>query len=182
MIKSVKLKQSITNSVRKRMVKFFLGVAIVAFTSFCGYLLSRKYRRRKLFFQQFRLFNERFLSEITYYRRTLLEFFSAYGYQGEFDELLKDFSLALAGKKEFAKVFNREETLEFLTKEEAAKTEAYFRMLGKGDSASQKSYFSAMKEELNALQNEAETVAQKYGDLYIKLGFLCGLFILILII
>jgi stage III sporulation protein AB len=164
------------------MVKFFLGVAIVAFTSFCGYLLSKKYRRRKLFFQQFRLFNERFLSEISYYRRPLREFFSAYVYQGDFERLLKDFSLALVGKKELSKVFHCEETLEFLTKEEVVKVEAYFRMLGKGDSASQKSYFSAMKEELNTLQNQAETAANRYGDLYIKIGFLCGLFILILIV
>ena len=53
------------------MAKFLLGVAIVAFMSFLGYLLAKKYRKRRDFFVQFTLFNERFLSEISYYRRHL---------------------------------------------------------------------------------------------------------------
>ncbi len=164
------------------MIKFFLGVAIVAFTSFCGYLLSKKYRRRKLFFRQLNEFNERFLTEISYYRRPLRVFFAAYTYQGDFDVLLKDFFTAIAGKKPLAEVFDREEKLDFLTEEELRTVENYFCMLGKGDSNSQKSYFSSMKEGLATLQSEAEKTAQRYGDLYIKMGFLCGLFILILIV
>ena len=60
--------------------------------------------------------------------------------------------------------------------------EDYFQMLGKGDSSSQKTYFSAMKEEIQKRYNLAENEYKRYGDLYIKLGFLCGLFLLILII
>jgi len=60
--------------------------------------------------------------------------------------------------------------------------ENYFCMLGKGDSGSQKSYFSSMKEGLTAMSVDAENAAKRYGDLYIKMGFLCGLFILILIV
>ena len=60
--------------------------------------------------------------------------------------------------------------------------EDYFLMLGKGDSLSQKGYFSSVKEPLLRLQNEAETTCKRYADLYIKLGFLCGLLILILML
>ena len=55
-------------------------------------------------------------------------------------------------------------------------------MLGKGDSASQKAYFSALKEPIGKMQLGAETAYKKYGDLYVKLGFLCGLLILILLL
>ena len=55
-------------------------------------------------------------------------------------------------------------------------------MIGKGDSNSQKNYFTSVKETLSKLKKEAEENNKKYGDLYVKLGFLCGLLILILVI
>ena len=70
----------------------------------------------------------------------------------------------------------------FLKKEEMGFLEDYFQMLGKGDSSSQKAYFSAMKDEIQKRYALAENEYKKYGDLYIKLGFLCGLFLLILIV
>ena len=73
------------------MIKFILGMAIVCFTSFCGYVLAKKYRQRKNFFAQMNEFNERFLSEIAYYRRPVGEFAEKYAYKGEFEILLNAF-------------------------------------------------------------------------------------------
>ncbi len=164
------------------LVKFFLGVAIVAFTSFCGYLLTRKYRQRMLFFQQFYAFNERFLSEIAYYRRPIKEFISLYAYQGEFNDFLGEVFAVREENLDEREVFSKSERYTFLKEEDRKTAEDYFFMLGKGDSASQKGYFSSVKESLLAARKEAETEAKRYGDLYIKLGFLCGLLILILIV
>ena len=58
----------------------------------------------------------------------------------------------------------------------------YFSMLGRGDSSSQKGYFSSVKEDLRRRKIETDAEYKKYGDLYIKLGFLCGLLVLILIV
>lgn len=164
------------------MQKFIAGIAIVAFTTFCGYFLAGKYRKRKLFFKELQAFNERFLSEIAYYRRPVREFVSKYAYKGEFDELLREYfarqqtregaDTGLLGSPRYA----------FLRAEEKRVVEDYFLMLGKGDSASQKGYFSSVKETLAKLQKETETACKQYGDLYIKLGFLCGLLILILML
>lgn len=164
------------------MTKFLLGLAIVAFTSFCGYVFTKKYRRRKLFFTQMHEFNERFLSEISYYRRPLGEFSSKYAYKGEFEEFLKIFFHNMDKGRPFSITLLDKDTFYFLTNEEKAVLEDYFQMLGKGDSASQKAYFSSMKERLSKLRSEAIGAYKKYGDLYIKLGFLCGLFILILML
>lgn len=162
------------------MAKFFLGIAIVAFTSFCGYFLAKKYRKRKEFFTQFYYFNERYLSEIAYLRRPLVEFINRYGYKGEFLYLLECFLSAISkGMKMDLTTLSE---FEFLTKEEKTVTESYFLMLGRGDSASQNAYFSAQKERLSALEKQARTDSKKYGDLFVKIGFLCGLLILILII
>ena len=164
------------------MVKFLLGVAIVAFSSYCGFVFAKKYRKRKLFFGQLKEFNERFLSEISYYRRPIGEFATAYFYKGEFQDFLQTYFAELDELSQ-----NLEQTVafddcEFLNDEEKSVITDYFKMLGKGDSASQKLYFSAAKERLAKLQASAENDCKKYGDLYVKLGFLFGLFVLILMI
>ena len=164
------------------MVKFLLGIAIVAFTSYCGFIFAKKYRKRKLFFVQLKEFNERFLGEVSYYRRPLGEFISKYVYKGEFQVFLQNFfaeidELSQSNEKEIS--FDE---CEFLKDEDKNFIQDYFKMLGKGDSVSQKTYFSAVKDGLAKLCADAEREYKKYGDLYVKLGFLCGLLILILII
>lgn len=162
--------------------KFFLGVFLVAFTSFCGYFLAKKYRQRKLFFKQLQEFNERFLSEISYYRRPIKDFASKYYYKGEFNILLKDFFEGLENRSEGERFLSDLPTYAFLKKEEMSVIEDYLLMLGRGDSASQKNYFSSVKPQLSKWQNESDAACKRYGDLYIKLGFLFGLFIFILIL
>lgn len=164
------------------MAKFFLGISIVAFTSFCGYLLAKKYRQRKQFFSQWKEFNERFLNEISYYRRPLGEFVFKYAYKGEFHKLLERFFQTLDERNLFLGIVHEKNEYAFLSQEEKGVVEDYFMMLGKGDSASQKTYFSALKEPIAKMQSNAETAYKKYGDLYVKLGFLCGLLILILLL
>ena len=163
------------------MLKFLSGIVIIAFTTFCGYLLARKYRRRRQFFSQWKEFNERFLTEISYYRRPIQQFIGNFSYQGEFECLLRTFSQML-GDDERKGDFTEEADFVFLKAEEKRVVEDYFLMLGKGDSASQKAYFSSIKDTLSKLQSEAEESCKRYGDLYIKMGFLCGLLLLILII
>ena len=168
------------------MIKFALGIAIIAFTSFTGYVLAKKYRQRKEFFAQWQEFNERFLAEISYYRRPLNDFLSKYVYKGEFQEILYSFSVLIRkeGQRKQTMLQNALSLSEysFLKNEERQRVEDYFLMLGKGDSVSQKAYFSSVRDLLKKLQNESKEQSKKYGDLYIKLGFLLGLLILILII
>ena len=113
------------------LIKFFLGVAIVAFTSFCGYLLSRKYRSRKLFFGQLYAFNERFLSEISYYRRPLKEFIALYSYQGEFNDFLSEIFQERQESVPLGGIFLKTDRYAFLKEEDKKMVEDYFFMLGK---------------------------------------------------
>ena len=164
------------------MTKVLLCIAIVAFTSFCGYVLTKKYRKRKRFFAELKEFNERFISEISYSRRPITEFFFAYSYKGEFDEFFNEYFQSIQRGDDIAYDIRKTELLEFLNAEEKGVVEDYFLMLGKGDSASQKAYFLGMKERIQKTYAEADGAYKRYGDLYIKLGFLCGLFIILLII
>ncbi len=164
------------------MTKFLLGVAIIAFTTILGYLFSKKHRKRKAFFMQFHLFNERFINEISYYKRPLQSFFSKYAYKDAFELLLSRFLYCVQKGIPMQENLLVDSEFDFLKKEEKAVVENYFSMLGKGDSASQKTYFSAQEQALSTLEKESADTCKKYGDLYVKLGFLCGLLILVLIV
>ena len=166
------------------MVKVVLGVVIVCITTFSGKLLAGKYRRRKDFFVQMSEFNNRFLTEVSYYKRPLLEFFESFTYHGEFQELLEEVISAKKGSivtKGWSKGIDFS-PFSFLTADEKALISDYFLTIGKGDSGSQKTYFSGMNETLNSLRKRCEEEGKKYGELYLKLGFLLGLAILVLIV
>ena len=164
------------------MLKFIVGTAIVAFSSFCGYKFAGKYRRKKQFYKQFCVFNERFLEELSYARRPIGEILSKGVYTGEFQILLCAFVSYLQNNdKDFFLTLN-EGPFSFLTEDEKMELCDYFLTLGKGDSKAQKGYFLSVKERIEKRRLDAEEKCKRYADLYVKLGFLCGLFILILII
>ena len=166
------------------MLKIFLGIVIVCITTLCGRLLAGKYRKRKDFFVQMTEFNNRFLTEVSYYKRPLLEFFEGFSYHGEFQELVEEVISQRKGSGVLKGASARIDFsgFYFLSSDEKALVGDYFLTIGKGDSGSQKNYFSGMKESLNSIKKRCEEENKKYGELYIKLGFLCGLAILVLIV
>lgn len=163
------------------MDRLILGVIIVIFCTVAGFLLAKKYRKRKQFFTQLYLFNERFLNELSYYRRPLTECIGQFAYKGEFALLLDLYFESIENGSYILDVKNNAE-FSFLTNEEKNDVTDYFRMIGKGDSASQKSHFSAQQTDLQKRRSDAEKIAKKYEELYVKLGFLIGLFLLIMLI
>ena len=162
--------------------KYVLSILMVAFTSFCGYLLAKKYRKKKEFYIQFSLFNERFITELSYFRRPILQFIHSYAYKGEFLFFLNAYLELNDKSNAHLQSITEHAAFYFLTFDEKAMLINYFSMLGKGDSHSQKSYFSSIKDFLNKAENQAIENCKKYETLYLKLGFLFGVLIIILII
>lgn len=158
------------------MLKIIIGIAVILFTSFCGYLLSKKYLERKNFYTRLSEFNIRFLSELSYRKRPIKTFLDECEYKGPFREVLEEYKRSLSGEETDFLSFR------FLSKEESLFLTDYFSMLGKGDSVSQKNYFTAENARIEQYLKEADLNAKRYGDLYVKLGFLLGLAILILIV
>ena len=117
-------------------------------------------------------FNERYLNELNYARKPLGSFLKEYEYGGDFDKSLKTLIESRSAKVNFA----------YLTQEEQAACADYFAMLGKGDSYSQKSFFSAKKAGLEEKRAASEGEAKSRCALYIKLGVLAGLAAVILIV
>lgn len=121
--------------------------------------------------EQLYSFNERFISELSFARRPLKEFFAEYEYKGDFLTLLN--SYAEAG-------FNC--SFSFLSPDDINFVSGYFSRLGKGDAYEQSGYFAAQRDSLASLKTESENDEKKYGGLYIKLGFLAGLAIAVVIV
>lgn len=163
------------------MIKLLLCIAVVAFTTFCGYLCSRKYRQRRQFFDQFKEFNERFLSEVAYYRRPILEFCTRYPYKGEFRVFLEDLARNIQSDNPLDAQMESGE-YGFLKGEDRAFLKDYFSMFGRSDSQSQKAYFSSANTEIDVKRAHARSELKKYGDLFVKLGLLSGILIVILIL
>ncbi len=153
-------------------IKILICICVIAFCTTIGYAVAGKYRARRKFYDQFYEFNERYLNELSYARKPLSAFLKEYEYTG-------DFAKTLSGCVENR---NCTVTYSYLTKEENAACADYFSMLGKGDSHSQKAYFSSRKPMLEEKRNEGEKQAKARGSLYLKLGLLLGLAIVILII
>ena len=164
-------------------MKILLGVCIVCFTSYCGYFFAKKYRIRKQFFIQLYEFNEFYLNEISYFRRPLPEIIKRKTYKGAFLELLNGFfDLLNENTTKKSAIYEKVAAYDFLTEDEKGAIGDYFSMLGAGDSASQKEYFNSVKSALGEYKNKSVADGEKYGGLFIKLGFLLGLTILILIV
>ena len=153
-------------------LKIIICIAVIAFSTGMGYLLSGKYRARRKFYDQFCLFNERYLNELSYSRKPLPDFLKQHEYTGDFAKTVKQ-----CVEKRDCNV-----KLSFLTGEERSACGNYFSMLGKGDALSQKSFFGAQTGALEEKRADGEKQAKSRGSLYVKLGLLAGLAIVILII
>ena len=143
------------------MLKVLLCVLLFVLCVGCAFWLTRKYRKRKDFFYNLDLFNERLLNEVSYTRIPLPAFAEKYEFTGDFRKMLED------KKDDF-----QAEKYEF----------EYFRMVGGGDAASQKTYLSALRKEIEDQRRASDEVYKRYFSLYLKLGVLAGLVLIILLV
>ena len=164
------------------MLKVFVCIAVVVFATYCGYFLAKKYRKRKDFFNRLFAFNDAFLNEISYHKRPLKEFLKCYRQKGDFAVFSTLYLRGLGDENLYADSHAALTEMGCFSNEEMQFILEYFSMLGKGDSQGQKQYYAGIKNRLNEYMDKAKTDYEKYGKLYVKLGFLCGLTILILII
>ena len=127
-------------------------------------------------------FNEKFLNEVAYYKRPLSEFVQLNSRKDEFGLFSKFFLDGLGDRDVRINCQKYLEALGCFSGDEREFILGYFFSLGKEDSSAQAKYFTAMKSVLVEYMGNAKEDYERYGKLYVKLGFLCGLTILILII
>lgn len=158
------------------MIKILLCVMAVTLCVMLAWLLTRKYRLRMMFYYNLHLFNERLVNEVSYTKIPLPAFMEKYTFSGDFKRMLE--------VKRDARFDNGDEgcNMDYLSEDERKFLGDYFRMIGKSDAASQRTYLSAMREEITEKKQKSEELYRKYFSLYIKLGFLAGLILVVLIV
>ena len=152
-------------------IKLLLCGLVVAFCVLIGYVAGEKYRARKKFFAAFADFNELYLAELAYSRKPLSEFLAGHTFKGEFRKVAE----AVGERRPLPK-------FSFLNSDETEMLADYVSMLGRGDSYSQNGYFSAQKDGLEKRRAKTFEEAKTRGELYLKLGFLAGLALIILML
>lgn len=161
------------------MAKIIVGIALVAFCGFCGYVLTAKYRKRKEYYRQFFAFNRSFLGEVSSSRRPIAVWLSQSAYTGNFETTARGFLSALqSGDTTLSSM----EFPEFLTADERTFAADYFSSLGRSDAEEQKKRLQTAEKNLSEKKDAAEKECAKYCDLYVKMGVLSGLLLLILLI
>lgn len=161
------------------MIKLVVGISIVVFTTYCGIIFSKKYKTRKTFFEDLYSFHLVVLEELNFSKRPFEEFCAKRRYGCEFSELLMAEFLR---RKERRKLPLTLDEFAFLTFDEKGIVGEYLSFIGRGDTLSQKGYFTRAENKLQSLKNQSIEECKKYVDLYIKMGFLLGLAILIIVI
>lgn len=152
-------------------MNIFIGVLSVILGTTLGTILSNKYVKRKKFFFDLKNFNNKFKAEVAFSQKSLKEIISL-----EQDSVFLNFL--------FNSIINNNKNLSisFLNASENEFIREYTLMIGGSDKYSQLSYLSSCDERINHFCKLAEDDEKRYRKLYIKLGFLFGLIILVVLL
>lgn len=154
-------------------MKTFLGIILLIISVIIGYFLSKKYTERREFFFQLKGFNESVKKEVLFSKNTIIELVKKLTPSGKFNNYIKAF---------FAKESDLESYLDCLKLEERQYLSNYLSGLGNGDAEEQKKYIESSQADIDKMYTEAFEAEKKYRPLCIKLGFLFGLILLIIML
>ena len=153
-------------------MKLILGVLLLIISTFIGYIFSEKYKKRKNYYQNFRLFNSRLKNELIFTKKSILELID-----------LKEFDDFIINLNNYFNNVNIEElSLPYLNNEEINFFYDYAKRIGSGDKDSQLQYVNEIDVEISKRFIDAEEKEKKYKALYVKIGFLIGLILLIIVL
>ena len=144
--------------------------------AFLGWLISNKFAESQTFWGKFAYKHEKIKAEISFSQNPLSEILYD---KKENIEKQDGFSVMLHDCFKNGKITHK---LKFLSEEEIRFIEKYFQSLGTTDKDSQINILKSMETEIKKYSEIADEKCKKYRPLYIKLGFLSGLVIFILVV
>lgn len=154
-------------------MRLISGIILLAVSTFLGFYYSRKYTERRKAFKSLDAFNSKLKEEVAFAKTSIVAIVKNIENDNIINEYIRDFFLS---KKE------NPEKLKNLSEEEKNFFVDYVRRIGQGDKKSQKEYLEAAELKINGYVVAAEEADKKYRPLCIKLGFLFGLIILIILL
>jgi hypothetical protein len=149
-------------------MKLILGIICVVLGVIVGYRFSDKFTQRKKFFNDFKLFNDLLKTEVAFSQRTIKSLYNRFE-QSLFINYIKG---SCACDKE----------LKFVNSDEKKFTKEYCVNISKTDKFSLLNYLNNITKTIDDSSKKATEDEKKYKTLYIKLGFLIGLIILVVLL
>jgi hypothetical protein len=140
------------------MIKILLLSTIIVLTTALGYLMSTDKKKRKNVFEELYEFNEQLILNLKYGKEQLSVVANSYKYV----------SLIINGQK-------------VLDGEDGQFIDNYIKNLGATDAISQIDYLNERKLTLKKYKDESAENYKKYSSLYLKISFMTGILIAVLL-
>ena len=154
-------------------MRLITGIILLVVSTFLGFSYSGRYGERRKTFERLGSFNSRVKTEVVFSKGSLVSLVKNTDCDNPATEYIRDFFLEKKESEDKLKIFTKEEK-DFFTD--------YVRRIGQGDKKSQMDYLEAAEAKINEYISAAEEADKKYRPLCIKLGFLFGLIILIILL
>lgn len=149
----------------------FLGFLSIGISTYLGFTLSKKFTNRKTFYNDFNCFNKRLLTEVMFTGNTIPTILSDKNLNGDFYEYL-------------FKTFDKKQNLviKYLNVNENNYLKNYVEKIGTTDRKTQYEFLKSVEKVLEEKSVLSLNEEKKYKNLYIKMGFLIGIVIMVILL
>ena len=154
-------------------MKIILGIIIMILCVVIGYFYSKKYRERKKCFEDFKNFNGRVKNEVNFSQTSLISIVKSISTDTAFNSYVHGY---------FIDKNDSIDKLKFFNEHERTFVSDYMKNIGQGDKNSQSQFLESSENQIEKYLDDAIEEDKKYRPLCIKLGFLFGLIILIILL
>lgn len=154
-------------------MKIAAGILLLVLSTVSGYIFSLKYSERKKTFEKVLAFNSAVKNEVVFSKKSLVSIVKNTETDCSLIEYIRSFFLDKNVK---------EDKLKILTKSEKDFFTEYVKGLGQGDKKSQTEFLHNSETRLKSFLSDAAEADKKYRPLCVKLGFLFGLIVLIILL
>lgn len=155
-------------------MNILLGCLLLILSTYVGTCFSKKYTERNIFYNDFIVFNNNLKNEINYSQNTIFYILNNKTRKNsDFYNCVKAFFF---DKQTF--VFEKN----YINNEEKTFFNNYLQTIGSGDKVAQLKYVELISQQLKEKVKKTEEDQLKYKSTYIKLGFLVGLILLIVLL
>lgn len=150
----------------------FFGLLSLVSCTVIGYMLSTKFSKRKKFYINFATFNKKLENEISFSQKTLIDLVNSGVDAGEFEKCVKNY---FENKKlDIQQNLLKNDEIDFI--------KTYLETIGSSDKITQIKYLESASKTIENNLNAAIEDDRKYKALYIKLGFLFGLMVFVVLL
>lgn len=152
-------------------MKILFGIILIAICTFTGKIIANKYTKIKIYYEDFYNFNRILLNKISFSNSSITEVLNTNKNESPFIETAKDYFIN-----------NNITKIDFISSDDNKYLYRYLNEIGKSNRTNQIEFLTIIDNELRDRHNLSIENEKKYKPLYIKLGFLFGLIVFIVIL